>query len=85
MKGEFHFNHPAFQNVSDECKDLIKNQASIKREVYNYLSKKVTPMNVNALQEALTQMDKDGSGCLPSDQFVRCLSQTHMKLSDREV
>lgn len=42
-------------------------------------------MNVNALQDALTLMDKDGSGCLPSDQFVRCLSQTHMKLSDREV
>lgn len=24
IKGEFHFNHAAFQNVSDQCKDLIK-------------------------------------------------------------
>ena len=24
MKGEYHFNHPAFSKVSDECKDLIK-------------------------------------------------------------
>lgn len=24
IKGEFHFNHQAFQNVSEECKDLIK-------------------------------------------------------------
>jgi calcium-dependent protein kinase len=25
LKGEFHFNHQAFQNTSEECKDLIKN------------------------------------------------------------
>ena len=25
IKGVFHFNHPAFENVSEECKDLIKN------------------------------------------------------------
>ena len=24
MKGEFHFNHPAFQKVSEESKDLIR-------------------------------------------------------------
>jgi serine/threonine protein kinase len=24
IKGEFHFNHQAFQNVSEECKDLIR-------------------------------------------------------------
>lgn len=24
VKGVFHFNHPAFKNVSEECKDLIK-------------------------------------------------------------
>ena len=24
IKGVFHFNHPAFENVSDECKELIK-------------------------------------------------------------
>lgn len=24
IKGEFHFNHKAFENVSEECKDLIK-------------------------------------------------------------
>lgn len=24
IKGEFHFNHPAFADVSDDCKDLIK-------------------------------------------------------------
>jgi len=24
IKGSFHFNHPAFENVSEECKDLIK-------------------------------------------------------------
>jgi serine/threonine protein kinase len=24
IKGEFHFNHDAFKNVSLECKDLIK-------------------------------------------------------------
>lgn len=24
MKGEYHFNHPAFKNVSDGCKDLIQ-------------------------------------------------------------
>ena len=24
MKGQFHFNHPAFENLSDDCKDLIK-------------------------------------------------------------
>jgi len=23
IKGEFHFKHPAFENVSDQCKDLI--------------------------------------------------------------
>ena len=23
VKGEFHFNHEAFKNVSDDCKDLI--------------------------------------------------------------
>lgn len=25
IKGVYHFNHPAFVNVSDECKDLINN------------------------------------------------------------
>lgn len=25
IKGEFHFNHEAFKNVSDDCKDLIRN------------------------------------------------------------
>lgn len=25
IKGEFHFNHDAFKNVSSECKDLIIN------------------------------------------------------------
>lgn len=25
IKGVFHFNHPAFENVSEDCKDLIKN------------------------------------------------------------
>lgn len=25
IKGEFHFNHPTFANVSEDCKDLIKN------------------------------------------------------------
>jgi len=25
IKGEFHFNHEAFKNVSAECKDLICN------------------------------------------------------------
>ena len=25
IKGEFHFNHKAFEEVSEECKDLIKN------------------------------------------------------------
>lgn len=24
IKGEFHFNHPTFASVSDDCKDLIK-------------------------------------------------------------
>ena len=24
IKGEFHFNHPTFANVSEECKDLIR-------------------------------------------------------------
>lgn len=24
MKGEYHFDHAAFNNVSDECKDLIR-------------------------------------------------------------
>jgi serine/threonine protein kinase len=24
IKGVFHFNHPAFESVSDECKDMIK-------------------------------------------------------------
>ena len=24
MKGEYHFNHPAFSKVSEECKDLIR-------------------------------------------------------------
>mgnify|MGYP003706662435 CR=1 FL=1 len=24
LKGVFHFNHPAFENVSEDCKDLIK-------------------------------------------------------------
>lgn len=24
IKGVFHFNHPAFETVSDDCKDLIK-------------------------------------------------------------
>lgn len=24
MKGDYHFNHPAFANVSEECKDLIR-------------------------------------------------------------
>ena len=24
MKGQFHFNHPAFQKVSEESKDLIR-------------------------------------------------------------
>lgn len=25
IKGVYHFNHPAFEQVSDECKDLIDN------------------------------------------------------------
>lgn len=24
IKGSFHFNHPAFESVSEECKDIIK-------------------------------------------------------------
>jgi len=25
IKGVYHFNHPAFEHVSEECKDLINN------------------------------------------------------------
>jgi serine/threonine protein kinase len=25
IKGEFHFHHDAFKNVSEDCKDLIRN------------------------------------------------------------
>uniref|UniRef100_A0A7S3CK80 Protein kinase domain containing protein n=1 Tax=Strombidium rassoulzadegani TaxID=1082188 RepID=A0A7S3CK80_9SPIT len=136
IRGEFHFNHQAFQNVSEDCKDLINkclikdfrkritavealkhpwiisksdagpesgtigggvsNQvlqgideilkcSKVKDAALNYLSQKVTPNNIEALQDALKNKDSEGSGFLPNEEFVRCLSMTHMKVTDREV
>jgi serine/threonine protein kinase len=127
IKGEFHFNHKAFEEVSEECKDLIKKclikdyttrytakdclghswivnksasaletgivggglssgvmegiqdvlqQSKIKNAAMAYLSQKVTPSNVQGLKDALIGKDLEGSGVLPSDAFVRCLSET---------
>ena len=39
IKGVFHFNHPAFENVSDECKDLINN-CLVKDSATRYTSTK---------------------------------------------
>jgi Ca2+-binding EF-hand superfamily protein len=45
----------------------------------------VTPNNIEGLQKMLTEVDKDQSGFLSNDAFVRCLSQSQMKVTDREV
>ena len=135
MKGEYHFNHPAFKNVSEGCKDLIQrclqkdhsmrysaqgclghpfikgagavepgkigqeqgdkefvegmqeiyDQGKIKQAAFAYLSSKVNPMNVKGIHDALLALDPDKKGELPTDQFVKCLSQAEMKLLDTEV
>ena len=141
MKGDFHFNHPAFQQVSEECKDIIRNclikdfnkrytakdalahkwivsrseqglhqgqineetdvrqnmkdiQHIIKKEsqkskdkrcVILYLSEKVNPYNLKGLYEALVSEDEEQSGVMTSEMFVRCLSKSQMKFTDREV
>ena len=33
----------------------------------------------------LNETDKEGTGFLPNDAFVKCLSQAQMKVTDREV
>jgi len=42
-------------------------------------------MNVKGIHEALVALDPSGSGELPTDQFVKCLSQAEMKLLPQEV
>ena len=60
-------------------------QGKVKTAVINYLSLRVNPMNIKGLQETLKQQDASGTGELPSDQFIRCLSKCQMKFMDDEV
>ena len=47
--------------------------------------KKVTPNNFFALHEALKDKDHERTGCVQSDDFIRCLSRSNMKCTEREV
>jgi len=49
------------------------------------LSEKVTPSNVEGLQKAMMEQDANQTGQLPNETFIRCLSVSEMKLSEREV
>ena len=135
IKGVFHFNHPAFEFVSEECKDLIKkclvkdftqrytatqcinhpwiqtryhtglssgtigdgvsqtviqgideiHKTQFKNATLQYFTKKVNGNNFPALKELLGSEDSANSGFLDSDSFRRCLSLSHMKVTDNEV
>jgi len=63
----------------------IYDQGKIKQAAFAYLSSKVNPMNVKGIHDALLALDPDKKGELPTDQFVKCLSQAEMKLLDTEV
>lgn len=45
----------------------------------------MTPNNYEGLQQILVQNDKEQSGLIDSNTFVRCLSSSQMKLTEREV
>lgn len=50
-----------------------------------YLSERVNPDNIRGLQEALYTIDENKVGELPSDAFIKCLSQSQMKFMPNEV
>lgn len=54
--------------------DEIIKYTKMKNAALNYLSQRVSPSNIDALQKALGQMDADNCGYLPNEAFVRCLS-----------
>ena len=45
----------------------------------------MTPNNISGLQDELTKKDDAASGFLPNETFLRCLSVSNMKISEREV
>lgn len=63
----------------------IYDQGKIKQAAFAYLSSKVNPMNVKGIHAALVALDPSGSGELPTDQFVKCLSSADMKFLPGEV
>ena len=60
-------------------------KVQVKNATLEYFSKKVTPNNFGALQQLLGDKDKEGSGFLRNDEFVRCLSSSQMKVTESEV
>ena len=49
------------------------------------LSQKITPNNFNELKSALLEKDINKDGFVGNDDFVRCLSRSQMKCTEREV
>jgi Ca2+-binding EF-hand superfamily protein len=65
--------------------DLVMKQAEVKNAALQYFSKKITPNNFKELQNALNEKDSEGKGLVNSDDFIRCLSRSQMKCTEREV
>lgn len=45
----------------------------------------MTPNNINGLSDTFAGHDGGNTGVLSNNDFMRCLSQSNMKVSDREV
>lgn len=61
-------------------------QASrVKNAALQYFRQKVTPGNFDGLQQVLKEQDTQGTGFVSSDAFVKCLSKSDMKVTEREV
>ncbi len=51
----------------------------------SYMASKLPEKNFEQLKKAFQGCDKNGTGKVDNDTFVRCLSQTNMKATEREV
>jgi len=65
----------------DEVIELSK----IKNAALQYMSQKMTPNNFTGLQHTFKELDQVNCGFLPNDAFVKCLSKSNMKVTEREV
>lgn len=71
--------------VLSDIETHIKQATEIKNAALNYFTQKITPNNFGELQEALFEKDESKTGHLKHDDFIRCLSRSKMKCTEREV